>query len=68
MARSGERINKKIGDIVLQAGDTLLLEAHPSFADQQRNSHHFYLVSRVEDSAPVDYERAYVALDDPARR
>jgi di/tricarboxylate transporter len=62
VARSGERINKKIGDIVLQAGDTLLVEAHPSFAEQQRNSHHFYLVSRIEGSSPVNHERAYVAL------
>jgi di/tricarboxylate transporter len=62
VARSGERINKKVGDIVLQAGDTLLVEAHPSFADNQRNSHHFYLVSRVEGSAPVNHERAYIAL------
>jgi len=62
VARSGERINKKIGDIVLQAGDTLLVEAHPSFADNQRNSHHFYLVSRVEGSSPVNHERAYIAL------
>ncbi len=62
VARSGERVDKKIGDIVLQAGDTLLLEAHPSFAEQQRNSHHFYLVSRIEGSSPVNYERAYVAL------
>ncbi len=62
VARSGERLNQKIGDIVLQAGDTLLVEAHPSFADQQRNSHHFYLVSSVEGSSPVNHERAYVAL------
>ena len=62
VARSGERINRKIGDIVLQSGDTLLLEAHPSFADNQRNSHHFYLVSRVAGSSPVNYERAYLAL------
>jgi di/tricarboxylate transporter len=62
VARSGERLDRKIGDIVLQAGDTLLVEADPSFADQQRNSHHFYLVSRVEGSAPVNHERAYTAL------
>ncbi len=62
VARSGERINRKIGDIVLQSGDTLLLEAHPSFADNQRNSHHFYLVSRIAGSSPVKYERAYLAL------
>jgi di/tricarboxylate transporter len=62
VARSGERVNAKIGDIVLQAGDTLLLEAKPSFAEQQRNSHHFYLVSRVEESSPVRHERAYLAI------
>lgn len=62
VARSGERVNDKIGDIVLQAGDTLLLEANPSFAEQQRNSRHFYLVSRVEESAPVNYDRAYTSI------
>jgi di/tricarboxylate transporter len=62
VARSGERVNKKIGDIVLQAGDTLLLEAHPSFAEQQRNSHHFYLVSSIEGSSPVNYDRAFLSI------
>jgi len=62
VSRSGERVKKKIGDIVLQTGDTLLVEADPSFAEQQRNSHHFYLVSRIEDSAPVRHEKAYLAL------
>jgi len=62
VARSGERVNTKIGDIVLQAGDTLLLEAKPAFAEQQRNSHHFYLVSRVEESSPIRYDRAYLAI------
>ena len=62
VARSGERVNQKIGDIVLQAGDTLLLEAAPAFAEQQKNSHHFYLVSRIEASSPVNYDRAYLAL------
>ncbi|MBI1826328.1 MAG: SLC13 family permease [Planctomycetes bacterium] len=62
VARSGERINKKIGDIVLQPGDTLLVEAHPSFAEQQRNSRHFYLVSKVEDFVPVRHDRAFLAV------
>ena len=62
VARSGERIKKKIGDIVLQAGDTLLVEAPTAFAEQQRNSHHFYLVSRVEGSVPVRHERAPLAI------
>jgi di/tricarboxylate transporter len=62
VARRGARIQAKIGDIVLRGGDTLLLEAHQSFARQHHNSHHFYLVSRVEDSTPVRYDRAVIAL------
>jgi di/tricarboxylate transporter len=61
VARNGVRIKKKIGDIVLQAGDTLLLETLPSFVDQQKNSRDFYLISRVEDSTPPRYEKALLA-------
>ncbi len=61
VARNGQRINKKIGDIELQRGDTLLIEAHPSFIDQQRNSREFFLVSQVEDSTPPRHERAWIA-------
>jgi di/tricarboxylate transporter len=62
VARNGERLRKKIGDIVLQPGDTLLLEAHPWFAEQQRNTRDFFLVSRVENSSPRRHERAWIAL------
>ena len=62
VARNGERLHEKVGDIVLQPGDTLLLEAHRSFIDQQRNSRDFYLVSSVADSTPPRHERAWVAV------
>lgn len=62
VARSGHRINKKIGDIVLKAGDTLLLEALPSFVTQQRNRRDFYLVSKIDGSTPPNYEKAPIAL------
>ncbi len=62
VARYGERIRQKIGDIVLQAGDTLLLEARASFAAQHRNSRDFFLVSQVEDSAPVRHDKAWISL------
>jgi len=62
VARSGERLRMKIGDIVLQSGDTLLLEASPAFVAQQRNSHDFFLVSAVSDSSPRRHERAWAAL------
>lgn len=60
--RDGERIRQKIGDIVLQTGDTLLLEAHPRFADLWRDSRDFLLLSPVAGSAPRRHERAWVAL------
>ncbi|TDI98283.1 MAG: SLC13 family permease [Deltaproteobacteria bacterium] len=62
VGRNGQRVKQKIGDIVLQAGDTLLLEARASFAAQHRNSRDFFLVSRIEDSTPPRHERAWVSL------
>jgi len=62
VARSGERLAEKIGDIELRAGDTLLLEARPSFVQQQRNSTDFYLVSPLEDSSPLRHQKAWLAI------
>ncbi len=62
VARNGERLRQKIGDIVLRPGDTLLLEGHPSFADRQRNSRDFFLVSRLENSQPPRHEKAFLSL------
>jgi di/tricarboxylate transporter len=62
VARGDERISGKIGDIVLQPGDTLLLESDTEFAGQQRNSNDFYLVSNVENSAPMRHRKAWVAM------
>ncbi len=62
VARSGQRINAKIGDIVLRSGDTLLLEAHQSFEARNRNSSDFFLVSSVQNSAPPRHDKAWMAL------
>ncbi len=62
VAHHGRRVQKKIGDIVLEAGDVLLLEAHPSFVDQNRNNRDFFLVSRIEDSTPPSHDKMWVAL------
>ena len=62
IARSGEKINAKLGDVVLRAGDTLLLESHTGFERQQRNSPDFFLVSSVDDSTPVRHGHARIAL------
>ncbi|MCA9117531.1 MAG: SLC13 family permease, partial [Planctomycetaceae bacterium] len=61
VARNGQRIRQKIGDIELIPGDTLLLEAHPSFVQLQRNSRDFFLVSTVEGSTALRHEKAWIA-------
>jgi di/tricarboxylate transporter len=62
VARGGERVKSRIGDIVLRAGDVLLLEAPPRFVDDHRNANDFYLVTRASDDAPPRHDRAGVAL------
>jgi di/tricarboxylate transporter len=60
--RNGGRLSGRIGDIVLQPGDTLLLQAEPSFAARYRNSRDFLLVARIDESRPVRHEKAWVAV------
>ncbi len=60
--RSGERIKGKIGDIVIQPGDTLLLQVGAGFARAHRNNPDFYLVSDIEDSRPYRTDRAWIAI------
>ncbi|MEX2536008.1 MAG: SLC13 family permease [Trueperaceae bacterium] len=62
VARNGERLRAKIGDIIPRPGDTLLLAAGPDFVERHRNSRDFYLVSPIEDSNPLRFERAVPAL------
>jgi di/tricarboxylate transporter len=61
VARNGQRLKEKIGDIVLRAGDTLLLVTRPSFVDQQHNSRDFFLVSLLEDTDPMRHDKALTA-------
>jgi di/tricarboxylate transporter len=62
LARNGVRLRGKIGDMVLRAGDTLLLEARPDFIDQQGRSRDFLLVSEVGGFHPPNHKGAPMAL------
>jgi len=62
IARNGERLTGRIGDVKLRPGDTLLVESHAGFIPRQRDSRDFFLVSAVEDSFPVRTEKAPLAL------
>lgn len=61
VSRHGERIHGKIGDIVLQASDTLLLEADADFLERNRHGRDFLLMSELPDSQPPRHDRAWLA-------
>lgn len=62
VARNGERVRGKIGEIRLQVGDVILLEAHHSFQDQWRGARDFFLISPIPDSEPLRHDKAPIAL------
>ena len=55
--RSGGRIQAKIGDIVLHAGDVLLLDTGSSFLRLYKADPAFALVSEIENSAPPQFDK-----------
>ncbi len=62
ISRGGERLSGKVGETVLQVGDTLLLEAGESFVDQYQYRRDFLLVSPLQDSSPPDFAKAPLAV------
>jgi di/tricarboxylate transporter len=62
VARNGERLRQRIGDIVLRPGDTLLLETHAWFEESRRNSRDFFLVSTVPGARLLRHDRAWIAV------
>ena len=60
--RQGHKITGKIGDIRLQPGDTLLLEAARGFAQRFGDSTDFYLVSELDGAATPRHNRAWIAM------
>lgn len=60
--RGGAKMEKKIGDIRLRSGDTLLLQTRPSFLRTYRNDCTFYLVSDVSEWRPLRHDRFWPAL------
>lgn len=60
--RGGARLKGRVGDIVLRAGDTLLLQAGAHFTRAHRNNPDFYLVGGVEDSHQFRHDKAALSL------
>lgn len=61
VARDGQRIKKKIGDIRIQPGDMLLLESDREFAERHRNNRDFLLLKPLEGAATFRHGKSWVA-------
>lgn len=61
VSRKGERINKKVGEIVLKTGDILLMEAPRDFAERFKYSSDFLLVSTLSNKSALNYSKSRIA-------
>jgi di/tricarboxylate transporter len=61
VSRNGRQIGGSLGSLVLQEGDTLLLETNPQFYLRNRNSQDFHLISQLEESAAPRYDKAILS-------
>jgi di/tricarboxylate transporter len=59
--RNGIRLTNKIGSIVLEPGDTLLLQTRDDFVTNYRNNRDFYLVSSFEGWQPRFHHKSKMA-------
>jgi di/tricarboxylate transporter len=62
ISRHGRRLLQKPGDVVLHAGDTLLVETDTGFMRRHGTAPDFMMVNRVDGVAHVDRPRALLAL------
>src|SRR5690606_10137076 len=62
VARDGQRLQGKVGDVEVRPGDTLLIESDRNFAERHRNSRDVCLVSPIRDSTPRRHHRAVAAV------
>ncbi|MFA7488538.1 MAG: SLC13 family permease [Lysobacteraceae bacterium] len=62
VSRHGHRLDQKPGDVVLQAGDTLLVETAPDFMTRFGHSPDFLLASLIDADPPVQRRHAMATL------
>jgi len=60
--RHGQQLRQKPGEVVLQAGDTLLLETTPSFTRDFAQSRDFVMFNLLDDTPAAQPRRALLAL------
>jgi len=62
VSRHGKRLRGRLGEVILEAGDTLLIEGQKGFLMRYRNSREFLLVSKLASTDSADQKKAAQAL------
>lgn len=60
--RNGERIEAKLGSVVLKSGDVLLLFAGENFVSRSRDTTDFYFISKVTEYIKLDWYKSAVLI------
>ena len=60
--RNGEKLSGKIGDIILKAGDVLLLVTGSDFGKREVETHDFYFISKVREVHQYNIKKASILI------
>jgi di/tricarboxylate transporter len=62
ISHHGQRLHQKPGDVVLQHGDTLLVETDTRFLERHGGSSDFLIANEIDGAARIDRRHAVTAL------
>jgi di/tricarboxylate transporter len=60
--RNGERIERKLGNVVLKAGDVLLLFAGENFISRTSDTNDFYFISKVREYIKLEWWKTAILV------
>jgi di/tricarboxylate transporter len=60
--RNGEKIEGKIGNVILRSGDVLLLFAGENFVSRTRDTFEFYFISKVTEYLNLDWYKSLILI------
>lgn len=60
--RNGERIEGKLGNVILKSGDVLLVFAGENFLSRTKDTSDFYFISKVSEFVKLDWYKSLVLV------
>jgi di/tricarboxylate transporter len=60
--RNGEKIEGKLGNVILKSGDVLLLFAGENFVSRTKDTNDFYFISKVSEFIKLDWYRVFILV------